>query len=132
MRHWRVAFAVLLQVAIVIAPTVVLADAEKHEWFGSWSMNHDGHAGTLDIHDIKADCASPAWCDMSLSYIDGNGTRLAGKILTIDDHSQHMRFQISFPGSNQTFDAYLFSWDKGKLAGTTRWGNRTFGFFATK
>jgi hypothetical protein len=43
-----------------------------------------------------------------------------------------MVFYIDFPDNRQKFDAYLFSWDKSKMAGTTYWGGRPFGFFATK
>ena len=43
-----------------------------------------------------------------------------------------MRFYINFPNNKQVFDAYLFSWDKTKLAGTTYWHGRTFGFYVIK
>ena len=95
-------------------------------------MNHDGFPGTLHITDTKADCAGPVWCDMALTYVDNKGARFSGRIVRIDDKNQHMIFQINFPGTPQRFDAYIFSWDKLKMAGTTYWGGRTFGFFATK
>jgi hypothetical protein len=123
----RLAFAIL-----IISPAVVTADAKKHEWFGSWTMNHDGHVGTLRIAELKADCVSPLWCDMVVTYTDADGKRYQATIQAFDDKLQHLRFQVGFPGNNQPFDAYLFSWDKSKMAGTTRWGGRTFGFFATK
>jgi hypothetical protein len=122
-----------LAIALAVAfPTVAVADAQKHEWFGTWAMNHDGHVGTIRITELKVDCAAPVWCDMGLSYTDARGTRHRGSIVGLDDRFQHLRFQILFPGNTQPFDAYLFSWDKAKLAGTTRWGGRTFGFFATR
>ena len=43
-----------------------------------------------------------------------------------------MIFSLNFPNNTQKFDAYLFSWDKRKIAGVTYWGGRTFGFFALK
>jgi len=121
------AFAGLLFTAVQLS-----ADAAKSDWIGEWSMNHDGFVGSLRIAGTKADCASPAWCDMAISYADRKGVRHAGRIGKIDEEGQHMLFFIDFPGNRQQFDAYIFSWDKRKLAGTTLWGGRTFGFFATK
>jgi hypothetical protein len=122
----------LTLISLLLFPATLLADAEKGEWFGQWAMNHDGFAGTLRIVDTKADCASSAWCDMAISYVDNKGVRHAGRIEKIDDKGQHMVFYINFPGNRQKFDAYIFSWDKQKLAGTTYWGGRTFGFYASK
>jgi hypothetical protein len=95
-------------------------------------MNHDGFAGTLTISDTKADCAGPLWCDMAISYVDNKGVRHIGRIERIDSKGQHLVFYLNFPGNRQKFDAFIFSWDKRKLAGTTYWGGSTFGFFATK
>jgi len=122
-----------LVLGIILAlPVATAADAGKRDWFGDWRMNHDGHAGTLRIRELKADCAAPEWCDMNLSYVDAQGVVRTGAILRIDDRGQHMAFQINFPNNAQKFDAYIFSWQKQYLAGTTRWGGRTFGFFAMK
>lgn len=119
-------------IGLLLSPTPLRADAEKTEWFGSWAMNHDGHIGTLRIVDRPVDCAGPAWCDMSISYFDSRGVRHAGVIERIDDRGQHMVFYINFPGNRQKFDAYIFSGEKRKLAGTTYWGGRTFGFYAVR
>jgi hypothetical protein len=122
----------LTLISLLLLPANLLADAEKREWFGNWSMNHDGFAGTLRVSDLKVDCASSAWCDMAINYVDNTGVNHRGSIEKIDDNGQHMVFYINFPGNRQKFDAYIFSWDKQKLAGTTYWGGRTFGFYATK
>ena len=108
------------------------APVDKHEWYGQWNMNHDGHPGTLTISDSKADCATTPWCDMILSYSGKGGQRIQGSIDRIDDNLQHMVFYLHFPGNKQKFDAYIFSWDKINMAGTTYWNGRTFGFFANK
>jgi hypothetical protein len=118
--------------SLLLVPVNLFADAQKQEWFGTWSMNHDGFAGSLRITDSKVDCASSAWCDMVLRYVNDKGVTQTGSIETIDSKGQHMVFYINFPGNRQKFDAYIFSWDKRKLAGTTYWGGRTFGFYATK
>jgi hypothetical protein len=125
-------FTIGIALAATLASAMVRADAQKHEWFGTWSMNHDGHVGTLLIEDIKADCIAPAWCDMIVVYDESSGARRRVRIESFDDRFQHMHFRIVFPGNEQAFDAYVFSWDKAKMAGTTQWGGRTFGFFATK
>jgi len=95
-------------------------------------MNHDGHVGTLLISDSKLDCGGPAWCSMAVRYIDSERVAFSGRIDQIEDKNQHMVFYINFPGNRQRFDGYIFSWDKSKLAGTTYWGGRTFGFYAEK
>ena len=128
----RAALRILALSTLLLVPTIPLADAEKSDWFGDWAMDHDGHVGTLRIAELKADCVSPPWCDMALSYLDSKNVRHSGRINTIDGRGQHMRFTINFPGNSQRFDAYIFSFDKRKLAGTTIWRDRTFGFFATK
>ncbi len=122
----------LIFIALLLFPTNLMADAQKSEWFGNWSMNHDGFAGTLRITDRPVDCAGPIWCDMAISYVDNKGVTHRGAIATIDGNGQHMVFYISFPNNRQKFDAYIFSWDKRKMAGTTYWGGRTFGFYANK
>jgi hypothetical protein len=117
---------------LTMVPMHGFADAEVGEWVGQYAMNHDGHHGTLSIRDSKMDCASSAWCALRLHYTGGDGNQRSGTIDVIDDRFQHMVFHVDFPGNRQKFDAYLFSWDKAKIAGTTYWGGRTFGFFATK
>ncbi|WP_309621765.1 DUF6006 family protein [Novosphingobium sp.] len=120
---------------LALAATVssaALADAQVPEWYGNWNFSLDGRPGALTITDTKADCASSAWCAMAVNYRGANGVLVRGTIVTIDSKWQHMRFRLAFPGNNQTFDAYLFSWDKRKMSGTTVWNGRTFGFLATK
>jgi hypothetical protein len=113
-------------------PGTSFADAEVHEWIGTYDMNHDGWPGTLAIRDSKVDCASSRWCALVLQYTDRDGVRRSGAIETIDDKNQHMAFTIDFPDNRQKFDAFLFSWDKSKVAGITYWGGRRFGFYAVK
>jgi hypothetical protein len=108
------------------------ADAQVNEWIGKWDMNHDGWRGTLVISDSKVDCATSPWCHLVLRYIDAKGQQISGKIGKIDQKFQHMTFYLNFPNNTQKFDAYLFSWDKQKMAGITYWGGRTFGLFAAK
>jgi hypothetical protein len=123
---------ILTLMILLLFPANLFADAAKKDWFGDWAMNHDGLSGTLRIVGTKADCASSAWCDMAISYADDKGVRHTGSIEKIDDKWQHMVFYINFPNNRQEFDAYIFSWDKLKMAGTTYWQKRTFGFYATK
>lgn len=124
--------AIVVSFALVGLARVARADATLAEWVGVYDMNHDGMAGRLTIGQTKADCASPAWCAVSVSYVDTNGATRPGAIVTVDEAFQHMRFAIAFPGNRQLFDAYLMSWDKTRMAGTTTWQGRTFGFYAVK
>lgn len=128
----RITVIALTLTFLLSLPATTFADANKEDWFGRWAMNHDGHAGTLLITDTKADCGGPLWCDMAVIYIDNNNARFSGRIERIDSKGQHMTFYLNFPGNTQKFDAFIFSWDKRKLAGTTYWGGSTFGFYATR
>ena len=124
--------ATALLVMLLAAPLRTSADAQINEWIGDYAMNHDGFQGTLRISDTKADCAAPAWCRLTASYVDSNGTPLRVTIRLMDQAWQHMVFSIAFPNNTQRFDAYLMSWDKNRIAGTTVWQGRTFGFYAIK
>lgn len=128
MRH----LALVVGLLVVFAPARIGADAQIAEWIGDYSMIHDGHQGMLRIADSKADCAGSAWCHLVVAYTGADGTRHPARILRIDQAFQHMILEIAFPGNRQRFDAYLFSWDKSRMAGTTVWGGRTFGFYAVK
>jgi len=117
---------------LLAAPLRAGADAQISEWIGSYAMNHDGFQGTLRIADARVDCAAPAWCRLMASYIDSNGTPLRATIRFMDQAWQHMVFYVAFPDNMQRFDAYLMSWDKNRIAGTTVWDGRTFGFYGVK
>jgi hypothetical protein len=117
---------------LLAVPTFARADAQIAEWFGEYAMNHDGFQGTLRIQDSTRDCAAPAWCHLLASYVDKDGVRRLVTIRMMDQAWQHMVFYIAFPGNQQRFDGYLMSWDKSRIAGTTVWEGRTFGFFAVK
>ena len=122
----------LCLILIAVCPERLAADAQIADWIGRYNMNHDGWTGTLAILDSKADCATSAWCQLVVQYTDAQGKRFSGDIVAVDQSQQHMTFYINFANNRQKFDGYLFSWDKAKMAGTTYWGNRTFGFFAVK
>ncbi|PEU18130.1 MULTISPECIES: hypothetical protein [unclassified Bacillus (in: firmicutes)] len=93
---------------------------DPKEWVGLWQMNHDGWVGKL--RNLLG----------GLIYTDQNGQDHSGWIVNWSQGGQHMRFIIKFPDHQQTFDAYLFSWDKTKMAGITYWEGQTFGFYAYK
>jgi hypothetical protein len=124
--------AVVVGLLVLLAPARTRADAQIAEWIGEYAMIHDGHRGTLRIADSKADCATTPWCHLVVSYTGPDGRRLGARIRQIDQRFQHMALDIAFPGNMQRFDAYIMSWDKTRMAGTTVWGGRTFGFYATK
>lgn len=132
MKRFKLAVSALAILGLLLVPHQTHADASLDEWIGTWSMNHDGHVGTLLISDSQMDCGGPAWCSMALRYIDSEGVTFSGRIDQVVDKYQHMVFYINFPGNRQRFDAYIFSWDKSKMAGTTYWGGRTFGLYAIK
>jgi len=128
----RKKYLVFLLTLILFYSNQSSADAVKEDWYGTYTMNHDGWKGQLFIRELKADCGGPLWCDMNIAYTNHKGERISGKIEKIDDKNQHMVFHLQFPNNKQKFDAYIFSWDKNYIAGTTYWGGRTFGFYAKK
>lgn len=126
-------FAGVIVLAFLFFHCSTLADAVKTEWLGEWTVNYDGVAGTLYIIQsrARAGCAEAPWCDMAMSYGDSKG-KYSASIERIDDNWQHMTFYVDFARGRQRFDAYLFSSDKSKMAGTTYRDQGTFGFYATK
>lgn len=122
----------LILACLLALPRTASADAKIEDWLAQWEFNLDGQSGTLDVHDTKVDCASTPWCGFALVLTDAHGKKTFGTIKKIDDKFQHMSFTVKFDKNDQPFEAYLFSWDKTKMAGTTVWGGRTFGFSATK
>jgi len=107
---------------------VVHADATRNDWIGEYEMNHDGHVGRLFLFAGKM----PPGMGLQVRYTDDKGSTYPGRANEVDDNGQHLRFTIDFPGNPQVFDVYIFSFDKTKLAGTTVWGGRTFGVYASK
>ena len=73
---------------------------EPTEWGGTYQMNHDSWVGKLWIYIT------------GLNYTDQNGQVHHGSIVHWSQGGQHLKFNIRFPNNTQTFDAYMFSWDK--------------------
>lgn len=113
----------------LLTPVLLFGDADRQDWLGEYTMNHDGHPGML--HITAAKCRMPC-IGLRVQYFDERGTEYSGAVSALDDNGQHMRFTIEFPGNAQVFDVYIFSFDKNKLAGTTVWSGRTFGVMAQK
>jgi hypothetical protein len=101
-------------------------------WFGRWDFNHDGHQGTLVIQELPADCATLG-CNWNIYYLNKQNQQYEVRLDRFSNNGFQLRFHIMFPGgSGQVFDAYLFSWDDTKMAGTTVWEGTQFGFMANK
>jgi len=128
----RIFHFVKLAVLILLLPPLAYSDIKPAEWIGEYGMNHDGWRGALVISDSKSGCTTYEWCSFVISYVNDKGVPHTGTIEAIDQQGQHMVFYLNFPGNKQKFDGYIFSWDKNKMAGTTYWHGRTFGFYAVK
>ena len=89
---------------------------------GHWKMNHDGWKGDLYLN------------------AGGGAEAVVGNYLDRESHwhsvqgsisGRNFRFQIWFDGYGwQQFSGYLYSWDKGLMAGITWWNGQEFGFQA--
>jgi len=128
----RIFHFVKLAVLILLLPPLAYSEIKPTDWIGTYQMNHDGWRGTLVISDSKSGCTTSPWCSFVVSYINDKGVSNTGTIEAIDQQGQHMAFYLNFPENKQKFDGYIFSWDKNKMAGTTYWHGRTFGFYALK
>jgi len=128
----RILHLVKLAVLILFLPHLAYSEIKPTDWIGTYQMNHDGWRGTLVISDSKSGCTTSPWCSFVVSYINDKGVSNTGTIDAIDQQGQHMVFYLDFPENKQKFDGYIFSWDKSKMAGTTYWHGRTFGFYALK
>ena len=128
----RIVHLVKLAVLILLLPPLAYSEIKPTDWIGTYQMNHDGWRGTLVISDSKSGCTTSPWCSFVISYMNDKGVPNTGTIEAIDQQGQHMVFYLNFPGNNQKFDGYIFSWDKSKMAGTTYWHGRTFGLYAVK
>ena len=89
---------------------------------GHWKMNHDGWKGDLYLNAAGgADAIVGSYLDR-----DGHWHSVQGSI-----SGRNFRFQIWFDGYGwQQFSGYLYSWDKGLMAGITWWNGQEFGFQA--
>lgn len=96
-------------------------------WFtGHYRLYDDGRRmGRLEIEADKDGNLSGAL------YSDKDNKRyeLFGKVAMPNHTAQ---FTVRFPRSEQYFQAWLFTGDGSALAGTTRFGERETGFYATR
>ncbi len=87
---------------------------------GHWKMEHDGWRG--DLYLSAGGGANAVVGNYQAQ--DGTWHAVQGSI-----NGRNFQFQIWFNGWQQ-FSGYLFSWDKGLMAGVTWWNGTEFGFQA--
>jgi hypothetical protein len=56
---------------------------------------------------------------------DGTASAVTGLLDASNQH--HLSLTVMFPGNNQPFELYLFSWETDNVAGTTVWAGTTLG-----
>lgn len=102
--------------------------SDRNNWIGSWAMNHDGWHGILTISDFSdVELPGSRLTTVQASYIAADGTVSAVTGLLDTSNQHHLSLTIAFPGNNQQFEIYLFSWETDNAAGTTVGNGRTFG-----
>jgi len=105
--------------------------SDRNDWIGSWAMDHDGWQGTLTISGFL-DINLPWPINLSFTIVQASYTAADGTVSGVggwlDTNNQHhLSLTIAFPGNNQPFELYRFSWETDNAAGTTVWAGTTFG-----
>jgi Papain family cysteine protease len=102
--------------------------SDRNNWIGSWAMDHDGWQGILTISgfaDVEISLSRLTTVQASYIAADGTMSAVTGLLDTTNQH--HLSLTIAFPGNNQQFEIYLFSWETDNAAGTTVGNGTTFG-----
>ncbi len=119
--------AALSGVAPAGASKVVVGESFEPKYFnGTFKLYDDGRrSGTLKLEVSEDGGVSGAY------YSDKDGSKydVRGRI-GMPTHS--IRFTVTFPRSEQTFQGMLFTGDARALAGTSHFGDREAAFYAVR
>lgn len=137
---------ILSMLCFIIAATTSNCIAGEDAFYGTYSMNHDGWTGTLDLwHNPAYDSAGGQY-NLAGTYTgsDGREVDVLGSTLETTTGENHywsgermgniIKFYADFGDpteGTQEFIGYLFSGGEA-MAGITRWHERPFGFYAIK
>ncbi|MBA3529213.1 MAG: hypothetical protein H0T91_07900 [Propionibacteriaceae bacterium] len=96
---------------------VPTGDFNQGAWLGSWSMDHDGWRGRLDISSVDP---------VSASYTPEGGSSLPVSGSLVRPHE--LNLTVAFSADNvQPFDLLAHTWENTRFSGTTVWAGQTFG-----
>jgi|GEM_PF-1697887 len=122
----RMVLAVILVSALAAAAA---AQIPKKDFYGTWKMSHDGWEGTLVLR------GSGTAAGLFGDYVgaDGKVHFVQG---TVDGHKATLWIDLKdtrgLADDDQTFDGYLFTQSRTAIAGTTKWENQVYGWYALK
>lgn len=101
------------------------------KWKGTWSMNHDGWKGNLQISQVIA-IPLIGWV-VKGEYRPTNGAPIAIIGIIGSQHPHIFRFDINFSiDNNQPFVLHFHTWSSDLASGYTTWNTGRFGVVAFK
>lgn len=96
----------------------VFAAALMTAWLGDWEINDDGLVATLRVTQRPVAGTEPGR-DLRIEYVNPDDVTFNGWVRKCDPRWHHLSFYVSFGAVSRDFDAYLFKWDKRRLAGVS-------------
>ncbi len=125
---WRGAVLAGLMVWLFVAAGAVFGQIPKQDFFGTWTMNHDGWIGKLVLR------AAGAAGELVGDYVGADGQVRSVKA-TVESHKIVMTIDLKGTpetSDDQVFDGYLFTRSRSAVAGTTKFLNVVYGWYALK
>ena len=118
----------LLISALSLCTMLAVAQGTLDAWIGTWDLDVDGHMHQLYVQTSDRTCDLTPWCALDLVYRDNTGNRHPARIVTMEN-KYSLTFEVKVDEhTTLRYNAYMFTGDRNRLAGTTKLGGATRGF----